>query len=219
MSHERGATRRFAGLAAAASLLAACSSGASPSPTSSLSSPTAATTPTSPSTTPLSSSQPSVKPTPSPSTVLSSQIRAAEAAYARFNAAYIVSEMKPRKLGQPWPRGGDFTKFSFVPFSTDSTNDIIFLSHYGLEYRGAPPQSRVVVLTTALTTKPPEVVLSDCPTAPASWQTYNVSNGKIAPNVKPKIPPPYRSRVVMVYKQSHWGVLSARDDTTKTCHA
>ena len=146
------------------------------------------------------------------------QVRAAEAAYAKFNAAYIVSERKPRKLGQPWPSGGDFTKFSFPPFSAHAGTDILFLSHYGLVFRGTPPRSRALVLSTALTDKPPQVVLSDCPPAPASWQTYNVSNGKIAPVQKPKVPEPYEIRVVMVYQQSHWGVLSEKADATRTCH-
>lgn len=220
------ARHRAAALIAAVGLagLAACTGSSSPSRSSTggvtspsligtTSSVTASTTGT-----PSASSQTTTPPPRTTSPGTTPVVKAAEQAYARFNAAYIVSERMPRKLGQPFPKGGDFTKYSFAPYTADATSFILFLSHYGLVYRGTAPVSRVVVVSSTPSAKPPQVVLSDCPTSPASWQTYNVSNGKIAPIQKTKVPPPYNIRVVMAYQQARWGVLSEKEDATRTCH-
>ena len=222
MRHPRAASARVGAVGAAAAILAACTSGSGAPPSSSSQSTTVGTTSATSTTTPASSTQRTSATTTKPSSPPSQspQVKAAELAYARFNAAYIVSEMKPRKLGQPWPPGGDFTKYSFVPFSTASTSDIIFLSHNGLDVpRNATRVSRQWSLKASLDCQAPQVVLSDCPTAPASWNTYNVSSGKIAPNRETQGPAALReSAWSWSYKQSHWGVLSAKADTTKTCH-
>lgn len=222
-NRARNRRRTYAAIAALGLAGVAACTGSSSSPRSSTSGVTNASTTvttssvTSPTLTkPLASSRTTTSAARTTPPKVSPEVKAAELAYAKFNAAYHLSEKKPRKLGQPWPRGGDVTEYSFVPFSTSSALDVLFLSHNGLVYRGTPPKSRVLLVK--VTASPRQVVLSDCPTAPANWQTYNVSNGKIAPIQKPKVPEPYEVRVVMTYQQGHWGVLSGKADTTRTCH-
>jgi hypothetical protein len=156
-------------------------------------------------------------PTASPKPVIDPQAQPAVAAFNHYLTATFNSQMKPRHLGQAYQTAADFTKWAFDPMLGEENAYIGYLAAQGQAFRGTPPRPRLSVSQMSTTAKPyPTVVLSNCPTPSPSWVAYQVVTGKAIPYTQPKVKPPYRSEVVVIYHQRHWGVQKTTVDSSKT---
>jgi hypothetical protein len=63
----------------------------------------------------------------------------------------------------------------------------------------------------------PKVVLLDCQTGDEGWEAYDVKTGSVLPNTTPNIAPPYRSTVILIRFENHWGVKEIKVDRSRTC--
>lgn len=209
--------------ALAAAAVAGCSS-SSPNP-----GPSAtdgqSTTPSSPGTS-GSSTAPSTgsaftSPTASSSTPADPRVAAAVKAYENFFKATNVSfAHPPLKIGDPNPKGGDFRPYSFDPAQGQIISYVFSLTEDGIEYRGTPPTPRVSVVSAQLAAKPyPTVTLTDCPTAPPSWNAYYRATGKPTVDKPGQVPPPYLVTVTVIFYEKHWGVQKLAPNASRTCTA
>ena len=141
--------------------------------------------------------------------------------YTNFiNAVNVTYANPPKKVGDPFPNGGNFRAYSFDPAQGQLINYVFSLTEGGIEYRGAPPTSRVSVVSADLVAKPyPTVTLTDCPTAPASWNAYYRKTGKPTTDKPSKVPPPYLVTVQVIYNEKHWGVKKLTPNASRTCTA
>lgn len=172
---------------------------------------------TSTSSTPTKSS---ASPSPSTTPTIDPQAQPAITAFKDYLTATFNSQMKPRQLGEKYSPTADFTKYSFDPMLGQENAYIGYLAQQGQAFKGTPPKPRITVSAINLAAKPyPTVVLSNCPTPSPSWVAYQVGTGKAVPYTQPKVKPPYRSEVVVIYYQSHWGVQKTTVDSSKTCAA
>jgi len=123
----------------------------------------------------------------------------------------------PKKIGDPFPRGGNFRAYSFDPAQGQLISYVFSLTEGGIEYRGTPPTSRIAVVSTDLTAKPyPTVTLTDCPTAPPTWNAYYRKTGKPTADKPGKVKPPYLVTVRVIYYEKHWGVQKLTPNTSRT---
>lgn len=216
-------SRRVALLAAAmAAVITGCSSNTpnpGPSaPDSQVTTPTTtstsggSTSTTSPATTP---------PTSSSSAPADPRVAAAVKAYDNFiKATYVSYAHPPLKPGDPFPKGGDFRPYSFDPAQAKVLSYVLSLTLDGIEYRGTPPTPRVAVVSSQLAAQPyPTVTLTDCPTAPASWNAYYRATGKPVTDKPGQVKPPHLTTVTVIFYQKHWGVKKLTANASRTCTA
>jgi hypothetical protein len=92
--------------------------------------------------------------TPGPTSTIDPKAQAAVTAYESFRAASIKAQRKPVARGQDWPKGGDFTKFSFDPIKTAYISYIWSLKSQGVEFRGTPETQHISVAAIDLKASP-----------------------------------------------------------------
>lgn len=141
--------------------------------------------------------------------------------YENFiKAVNVTYTNPPKKIGDPFPAGGNFRRYSFDPAQAQLIAYVFSLTEGGIEYRGTPPTSRISVVTTDLAAKPyPTVTLTDCPTAPPSWNAYYRKTGKPTTDKPSKVKPPYLVTVQVIYYEKHWGVQKLTPNASRTCTA
>ena len=200
-----------------------CSSGSSNPRPSASDSPTASSTGsrTSSTTSTLPSETQPSSPSSSASTPADPRVAAAVSSYTNFiNAVNVTYTNPPKKIGDPFPARGDFRTYSFDPAQGQLISYVLSLTEGGIEYRGTPPTSRVAVVSTDLVAKPyPTVTLTDCPTAPPSWNAYHRKTGKPTTDKPTKVSPPYLVTVQVIYYEKHWGVQKLTPNASRTCTA
>jgi hypothetical protein len=175
-------------------------------------------TPSTPASSSLSHPSSTRNGSPTGSPTFDPTVKPAVDAYLAFWDATNTADRHPPSVNQPWPKGGDFTKFSFDPAQVDTANSVYRLNQAGLEFRGTPPAARVSVTAVQLGAKPwPTVVLTNCPTPEPSWKAYAVSTGKPATSKPGMVAPPYLVTVKMIFYQKRWGAYQMKPDTSKTC--
>jgi hypothetical protein len=156
--------------------------------------------------------------TPTGSPTFDPTVKPAVDAYLAYWAAANEADRHPPSVDQTWPKGGDFTKFSFDPAQVETANSVYKLNQAGLEFRGTAPTARVAVTSVQLGAKPwPTVVLTNCPTPEPTWKAYDVRTGKAATAKPGMVPPPYLVTVKMIFYQKRWGAYQMTPDTSKTC--
>ena len=156
--------------------------------------------------------------TSSPPTTPDPRTAPALAAYLHFARAVVAAERRPPALGLKTPPGADFGRWSYDPFKETIGGYIAGLAQQGLAFRGVPARHRVRVRRIDLAAKPyARVVLSDCPTISPSWNEYVVATGRILPDAKTAVKPPYRIAVTMIRVAGRWGVSHAVPNTSQTC--
>lgn len=86
----------------------------------------------------------------------------------------------------------------------------------GIEFRGTPPQPRIVVTSSSTSTSLPEVVMENCPlNSPADPFTgYYVKTGKPAPAPSGG---PWPQTAKAFYLTKRWVIVSFSTDQSKTC--
>lgn len=163
----------------------------------------------------------SASPGSSTATPTDPRVAAAVKSYEDFISAVNVTYANPpRKIGDPFPPGGNFRAYSFDPAQGQLISYVFSLTEGGIEYRGTPPTSRISVATTDLAAKPyPTVTLTDCPTAPPSWNAYYRKTGKPTTGRPSKVKPPYLVTVKVIYYEKHWGVQKLTPNASRTCAA
>lgn len=222
MQRIRSATRLMAALLLTA--IAGCSSSGSPNP-GPVTSNSTTTSPTELRTSATSSTSPSdarsSRPSSSSSTPADPRVAAAVKSYENFiHAVNVTYADPPKKIGDPFPSGGNFRMYSFDPAQGQLISYVFSLTEGGIEYRGTPPTSRIAVVSTELTAKPfPKVTLTDCPTAPPSWNAYYRKTGKPTTDKPSKVKPPYLVTVQIIYYEKHWGVRKLTPNASRTCRA
>lgn len=139
-------------------------------------------------------------------------------AYEASVVATRAAQRAPFGLDDPIRGDADFTKTTFDPFRTQTRGYIAELADQGGEYRGAPPRVNVVVESVDLNADPwPTVILSDCQSGSTSWRLYNAKTGAAQPRATPKVSPPYRITVTVIFYKKHWGVQKLTTDSSRTC--
>lgn len=211
-----------AGLACVAVTAAGCtSSDPNPGPagTSSSSPSAVSSSPGSPTTS--TSTAPSSSPTPSSSAPADPRVAAALKAYDNFTTAtYVSLAHPPLKIGNPYVKGGDFRPYSFDPAQAQMISYLFSLTEGGIEYKGTAPSPRTSVVSAELTAKPyPTVILTDCPTAPSSWNAYYRATGKPTTSKPGQVKPPYLVTVTVIFYEKHWGVQKLTPNASRTCTA
>jgi hypothetical protein len=168
------------------------------------------------------SSPTTASPTSTQTPTIDPKAQSAVNAYMNFVAAVTEVLKNPRRSGQSYPPGGDFTKYSFDPLRGQERASIVWLREQGQLFKGDPGRPRVNVTAIESDAKPyPTVVLTDCPTRTLTWRTYDATTGS---DVTPRPPPgaepmPYLSTVEVIRYQGHWGVSKIDADTSRTCSA
>lgn len=161
-------------------------------------------------------------PTSSQAPTVDPKAQPAVNAYMNFVAARAEALRSPRKLGQNFLPGADFTKFSFDPVRGQANAFVVSLSEQGQLFKGDPGRPRVSVDAIEPDAKPfPKVVLKDCPTPTPMWRIYDTKTGKAMTMALPPgtHPTPYLSTVEVIYYQGRWGVWKIDADTSRTCTA
>lgn len=201
-------TRRGSGAACVAVvcgglLMTACSSGSTPT----LQTPPAST-----------SQATSVTPTGSPSPSVAPEAQPAVEAYLEFSEAATAAQRDPATFSKSEKNAEAFTSVAFDPIRIAYIQYIAQLANAKTAFQGTPSQPRVSVKSVDLAAKPyPKVVLADCPTAAPTWRLYYLKTGKVAPEVKEKVPAPYLSTVEVIKVQGRWGASAITVDKSRTC--
>lgn len=201
--------RRFVvgAVAVTAVALVACTSGGAGSPTDSPASSTPLSTPATIGTTPApTSSTPYVDP----------QVKPAVDAYKAYYDAYIAAQRHPSSR----PLRNAMRKYAFDPAGNQAVVSLIQFASAGLVDKGSPPSPRVSVLSVQLNAKPyPTVFVSDCPTPPDNWATYDAKTGKKLAPAPGRAKPPYLTTATLIHYQGRWGVQKTSTDYKRSCTA
>jgi hypothetical protein len=178
--------------------VAGCSSSSPP--------PSSSQRPASPS---ASSSSTSAAPTWSPPDYGS--VTPAVQTYLAFMSAWnsVLTSTKPSTVGVD----------KYLTGQAKSVFDQAAISDPTQAYRGTPPTSRVLVVTSKLTGTLPQATLSDCPLASPTnpFVVYDVKTGNAVATTPPNVAAPYESTVKLFEVNNHWLITSYTTDFTKTC--
>lgn len=168
---------------------------------------------------PVSTSQaPSLTPTASPSPSVDPAAQPAVEAYLAFSAAAVAAQRDPATFSKSEKNAGALTSVAFDPIRINYILYIQQLANAKTAFRGTPSQPRVTVKSVDLAAKPyPKVVLTDCPTEEPTWRLYYLKTGKVAPQVKEKVPRPYLATVEVIKVHGRWGASTINVDTSQTC--
>jgi hypothetical protein len=169
------------------------------------------TAPTSPSTSPSTSS----------STPADPRVAAALKAYINFDKTSDYAFVHPpKKVGDPLPPAGNFRPYTFDPARAQILSYVFSLTEGGIVYKGTPPTPRVSIVSAEPAAKPyPTVTMTDCPTAPRSWNAYYRATGKPTTDKPGRVKPPYLVTVKVIYYENHWGVQKVTPNASRTCTA
>lgn len=175
-----------------------------------------------PSDSPTSSSPPSTPatsttPAPNSSTPYADpQVKPAVDAYKAYYDAYIAAQRHPSSR----PLRNAMRKYAFDPAGNQAVVSLIQFASAGLIDKGSPPSPRVSVLSVQLSAKPyPTVSISDCPTPPDNWATYDAKTGKKLAPAPGRAKPPYLTTATLIHYQGRWGVQKASTDYKRSCAA
>jgi hypothetical protein len=160
--------------------------------------------------------------TSNPTPTIEPKAQPAVDAYLAYMTASNNALRKPRALGQDFPPGADYTKYSFDPARSSLSAVIQQFSSQGLMMTGDPGQPRIQVQSLEIGAKPyPRVTLSDCPTPPVQWHPTDTKTGKdvSAPLPSGVAAPPHKVTIQVIFYQGRWGVSRTTSDLRLTCSA